>query len=83
MISSMMRQCLYRVSIGLGLHSLSLDPKILASTLSDEVVQDEEEAKASTQSIQIEDSVHAMTPSPDAPEFYEIYDISYYHMYDI
>ena len=53
-----------------------LDPKILASTLSDEVVQDKEEAEASTQSIRIEDSLHAVTPSPDAPEVYEIYDIS-------
>ena len=24
-----------------------------------------------------------MTPSPIAPEFYEIYDISYYHMADL
>ena len=56
-----------------------LDPKISASTLSDEVVQDEEEAKASTQSIRIEDSVHAVTPS-DALEVYEISDISYPHM---
>ena len=44
-----------------------LDPKISASTLSDEFVQDEEEAKASTQSIRIEDSLLAVTPSPDAP----------------
>ena len=48
-----------------------LDPKISASTLSDEVVQDEEEAKASTQSIRIEDSLHAVTPSPDAPEVHD------------
>ena len=53
-----------------------LDPKILASTLSDEVVQHEEEAKASTQSIRIEDSLHAVTPSPDAPKVHEISDIS-------
>ena len=45
----------------------TLDPKFLASTLSDEVVQDEEEAKASTQSIRIEDNLHAVTPSPDPP----------------
>ena len=83
MISSMMRQCLYRVSIGLGLHSLSLDPKISASTLSDEVFQDEEEAEASTQSIRIEDSLHAVTPSPDAPEVHEIFNISYSHISEI
>ena len=39
-----------------------LDPKISASTLSDEVVQDEEEAKTSTQSIRIKDSLHVVTP---------------------
>ena len=57
-----------------------LDPKISASTLSDEVVQDKEEAEASTQSIRIEDSLHAVTPSPDAPEVHEISDISYSHI---
>ena len=56
-----------------------LDPKISASTLSDEVVQDKE-AEASTQSIRIEDSLLAVTPSPDAPEVYEISDISSPHM---
>ena len=60
-----------------------LDPKILASTLSDEVVQDEEEAEASTQSIRIEDSLHAVTPSPDAPEVHEISDIPSPHMAEI
>ena len=57
-----------------------LDPKFLASTLSDEVVQDEDEAEASTQSIRIEDSLHAMTPSPNAPEVHEISDISSSHI---
>ena len=52
-----------------------LDPKISTSTLSNEVVQDEE-AETSTQSIRIEDSLHAVTPSPDAPKVHEIYDIS-------
>ena len=56
------------------------DPKISASTLSDEVVQDEEEAEASTQSIRIEDSLLAVTPSPDAPKVYEISYISSPHM---
>ena len=58
-----------------------LDPKFLASTLSDEVVQDKEEAKASTQLIRIEDSLHAVTP-PDAPEVHEISDISSSHIYE-
>ena len=56
-----------------------LDPKISTSTISDEVVQDEE-AETSTQSIRIEDSLHAVTPSPDAPEVHEISDISYSHI---
>ena len=51
-----------------------LDLKFLASTLSDEVVQDEDEAEASTQSIRIEDSLHVVTPSPDALEVHEISD---------
>ena len=59
-----------------------LHSKFLASTLSNEVVQDEDEAKSSTQSIQIEDSLHAVTPSFDAPEVHEISDISYYHIYE-
>ena len=57
-----------------------LDKKISASTLSNEFVQDEEEAEASTQLIRIEDSLHAVTPSPDAPEVHEIFDISYPHI---
>ena len=59
----------------------TLNPKFSASTLSNEVVQDEE-AEASTQSIRIEDSLHAVTPSPDALEVYEIFDISSPHMYE-
>ena len=54
--------------------------KVSASTLSDEVVQDEEEAEYSTQSIRIEESLLAVTPSPDAPEFCEISDILHPHM---
>ena len=50
--------------------------KLLASTLSDEAVQYEEEAKYSTQSIWIEESLIGVTPSPTAPEVYEIFDIS-------
>ena len=55
-------------------------PKISSSTLSDEVVQDEEQAEASTQSIRIEDSLLAVTTCPYAPEVYEMSDISYPHM---
>ena len=54
--------------------------KVSSSTLSDEVVEDEEEAKSSTQSIQIEESLLAMTHFPNSTEVYEIYDISYSHM---
>ena len=57
-----------------------LHPKLLVSTLSVEVVQDEEVAESSTQSIRIEDIFLAVTPFPDAPEVYEIYDISSPHM---
>ena len=58
------------------------DTKFSSSTLSDEFVKDEEEVEASTQSIRIEDSLLAVTPSPNALEVYEISDISYYHMDD-
>ena len=54
--------------------------KVSSSTLSDEVVQDEEEVESSTQSIRIEESLLAVTPSPDAPEVCEISDISSPHM---
>ena len=57
-----------------------INPKISASTLSDEVVQDEEEEESSTQSIRIEESILAVTPSPDTPEVCEISDISSPHM---
>ena len=57
--------------------------KFLASTLSDEVVQYEDEAKYSTHSIRIEESIHAVIPSPDAMEVHEIYDISYPHIADV
>ena len=54
--------------------------KFSASTLFDKVVQDEEEAKSSTQSFWIEESLLAVTPSPDALEVCEISDISSSHM---
>ena len=57
--------------------------KVSPSILFDEVVQDEEEVESSTQSIRIEESILGVSPSPAAPEVYEIYDISYYNMDDI
>ena len=57
-----------------------LHSKFSASTLSDEVVQDEYEAESSTHSIRIEERLHAVTPSPDAPEVHEISDISFSHI---
>ena len=54
-----------------------------ASILSDEVVQDEEEAESSTQSIRIKESLLGVTPFPASLEVYEIYDISYSHMDDL
>ena len=59
-----------------------LSSKVSTSILSDEVVQYEEEAKSSTQSIRIEESLLEVTPSPTAPKFYEICDISYSHISD-
>ena len=47
--------------------SCVLPSKVSASILSDEVVQDEEEAKSSTQSIRIVESLLAVTPSPIFP----------------
>ena len=55
--------------------------KVSTSTLSDEVVQDEEE-ESSTQSIRIKENLLGVTPSPAAPKVYEIYDISSSHMAD-
>ena len=56
--------------------------KFSASTIFDEVVQDEEEVESSSQSIRIEESLLGMTPSLVAPEVNEIYDISSSHIYD-
>ena len=44
------------------------------------VVQDEDEAESSTHSIRIEESLHPVTPSPDAPKVHEISDISSPHI---
>ena len=57
-----------------------LHSKLSTSTLSDEVVQDEDEAESSTHSIRIEESLHEVTPYPDAPEVHEISNISYSHI---
>ena len=57
--------------------------KVSASTLSNEVVQDEDEAEYFTQSIRIEESLHEVTPSPDAPKVHEISDISSSHIAEI
>ena len=61
----------------------TLDTKLSTSTLFDEVVQNEEEAESSTQSIRIEDSLLAVTPSPHAPEVHDISNISSPHMDEI
>ena len=45
------------------------------SPIAKQVVQDEEEAESSTQSIQNVESPLAVTPSLIAPEVYEIFDI--------
>ena len=56
---------------------------IVPFTVAKQVVQDEEEAKSSTQSIQIKESLLGVTPSPIASEFYEISDISSSHIVDL
>ena len=56
--------------------------KFSASTLSDEVVQDEEEAEFSSQLIRIEESLLGVIPSPYSSEVYEISNISYPHIAD-
>ena len=63
--------------------TIFLSSNVSASILFDEVIQDEEEAKYSTQSIQIIESLLGVTPSPIALEVYEIFDISYSHKDDI
>ena len=57
--------------------------KFSTSTLSNEVVQDEEEAESSTQSIRIEECLLGVNHSLATPKVYEIYDISYSNMSDI
>ena len=52
------------------------------SPVAKKIVQDEEEAESSTQSIRIEESLLGVNPSPAAPEVYEIFDISSSDMVD-
>ena len=59
-----------------------LSSKVSASILSNEVVQDEEEAESSTQSIRIEESLLGVTPYPASRKVYEISDISSSHIVD-
>ena len=47
------------------------------------IVEDQEEADFSLQSIRMEESLLEVTPSLLAPEVYEIHDISYPHMDDL
>ena len=50
--------------------------EFMPSSTTNKNFEDEEEAELSTQSIRIEESLLEVTPSPDAPEVYEISDIS-------
>ena len=54
----------------------------MPSPTTKKIVEDEEEAEFSTQSFRIEESLLEVNPSPDAPEVYEIPDISPPHMAD-
>ena len=53
----------------------------IPSSTTKKIVEYEEEAESSTQSIRIEESLLRVTASPISPDLYEIYDISSYHMY--
>ena len=48
----------------------------MPSPTTKQTVEDEEEAKFSSRSIQIEESLLGVNPSPATPEVYEIYEIS-------
>ena len=54
----------------------------MPSPIENQIVEDEEEANFSLQSIRMEESLHEVTPSLAAPEVYEISDISSPHMAD-
>ena len=55
----------------------------MPSPIEDQIVEDEEEARFSLQSIRMEESLHEVNPSLAAPEVYEISDISSPHMEDL
>ena len=54
----------------------------MPSPTKNQIVEDEEEAAFSLQSIRIEESLLGVTPSPTTPEVYDIFDISSPHMDD-
>ena len=56
--------------------------EFIPSPIAKQIVEDEEEAEFSLQSIRIEESLLRVTPSPAAPEVYEIPNISFSHMAD-
>ena len=64
-----------------GSDKINHDEFIPSPTL-EKIVEDEEEVEFSSQSIRIEESLLGVTPSPTAPEVYEIFDISSHHMSD-
>ena len=57
--------------------------EFMPTPTTNQIVEDEEEAEFSTQSIRIEESLLGVTPSPATLEVYEIYDISYFHIADL
>ena len=65
-----------------GLDKIHHD-EFIPSPTENQIVEDEEEVEFSLQSIRIEENLLGVTPSPTAPKFYEISDISYSHMDDI
>ena len=64
-----------------GSNKIQLDD-FMPSPIEKQIVEDEEEAYFSLQSIRMEESLLEVTPSPTALEVYEIYDISSPHMDD-
>ena len=56
--------------------------EFMPSPTKNQIVEDEEEAEFSSQPIRIGESLLGVTPSPTAPEVYEISDISSTHMVD-
>ena len=56
--------------------------EFMPSPTTKQIIEDEEEAEFFSQSIRIEESLLGVTPSPVAPEVYEIYVISYSHISD-